>query len=98
MKAPDTIRKRLETRCEAKNSSKEVKNNKYHYHLEFTESIGWDWIQGQIGKMASDEDIRLELWEINPLIGGGFDIEVRELVRREGINDDNQHSLTKFES
>lgn len=95
--SPQVIQARLETRTEADCSKQEVKNNKIHYHLKFENSVGWDWVKGQVQKTQEDEGIELELWKINTSGVCAFEIEVRELVRREGINDDNQHALKDFE-
>lgn len=97
MKSPQVIRARLETRTEADCSKHEVKDNKIHYHLKFEQEIGWDWLTGQVRKTQEDEGIELELWKINTSGVCAFEVEVRELVRREGVNDDNQHALEDFE-
>jgi len=97
MKSPQVVRARLETRTDADCSKHEVKDNKIHYHLKFEQEIGWDWVKGQVNKTADDEDIELELWKINTSGVCAFEIEVRELVRREGVKDDDQHALEDFE-
>lgn len=96
MKCPDTIRQRLETRCEATDSSKEVNNNKVHYKLEFTQDIGWDWIKQQIAKVSDDEEIPIELWKINTSRTCAYEIQIRELIRRKNVSDEDQHTLTRF--
>lgn len=95
MKSPEFIRATLVNRTNADCSEREVKNNRIHYHLKFEQSIGWDWLQGQVVKVQSDTDTKLELWEINPSGFNDFEVEVREIARREGI-DENQNSLDEF--
>lgn len=97
MKSPQTVRARLETRAEADCSKHEVKNNKIHYHLKFEKEIGWDWLTEQVKKTQEDEEIELELWKINTSGVCAFEVEVRELVRREGVSDDNQYALKDFQ-
>jgi hypothetical protein len=97
MKSPQVVRARLETRSEADCSKYEVKDNKIHYHLKFEQEIGWDWLTEQVRKTQEDEEIELELWKINTSGVCAFEVEVRELVRREGVNDDDQHALKDFE-
>jgi len=41
--------------------------------------------------------VNLELWEIHPSGVNDFEVEVREVERREGI-DDNQRGLSDFEA
>lgn len=97
MISPEVIRARLSTRLEADCSKHEVKDNKIHYYLKFENDIGWDWAREQVSKTASDEDVELELWKVRPSGMHNFEIEVRELVRRENVNDDDQHALADFE-
>jgi hypothetical protein len=95
MKSPQFIRATLVNRTNADCSEKEVKNNRYHYHLRFDESIGWDWLETQVSKAQTDTETSLELWEIHPSGMADFEVEVREVQRREGI-DDGQNSLDDF--
>jgi len=74
-----------------------VKNCRYHYFLRFEQSIGWDWLYGQVKKSQRELDVNLELWEIHPSGVSDFEVEVREVERREGI-DDNQRGLSDFEA
>jgi len=94
--SPQFIRAKLSNRTNADCSEQKIKNNRYHYFLRFDESIGWDWLYGQVQKSARELERDLELWEIHPSGVNDFEIEVREVNRREGI-DDNQHGLTDFE-
>jgi len=91
------IRAMLENRTNAECSSSEVKNNRFHYHLRFEESIGWDWVSEQITKVCKNLEVDIELWKINPSGVGDFEIEVRELSQRKDI-DENQRGLDYFES
>jgi hypothetical protein len=96
-KSPEFIRATLSNRTNADCSEQEVKNNRFHYRLRFEESIGWDWLYGQVSKAEGELGVPLELWEIHPSGVNDFEIEVREVERREDI-DDNQHGLSDFES
>jgi hypothetical protein len=96
-KSSQFIRATLVNRTNADCSFKEVKNNRFHYLLRFEKSIGFDWLKKQVQKAQGELDVQLELWEIHPSGVDDFEIEVREVERREGI-DDNQCGLTEFES
>ena len=96
MKSPKIIQVRLINRTNAECSHSEVKNNRYHYHLRFEEDIGWDWLEAQVAKAARDVDMQLELYKIHPSGMRDYEVEVREVRRRKGI-DDNQNSLDAFE-
>lgn len=95
MTSKEFIRAKLVNRTNADCSTVEVKNNRYHYMLKFEQSIGWDWLQSQVEKATHDTDTSLELWEIHPSGVANFEVEVRELARREDI-DDQQDSLDSF--
>lgn len=95
MKSPEFIRAKLVNRTNANCSEHEVKNNRYHYGLQFEESIGWDWLVTQVVKASDDTETKLELWEIHPSGVSDFIIEVREVKRREGI-DEWQDTLDEF--
>lgn len=95
MKSPQFIRAKLVNRTNADCSTQEVKNNRYHYRLRFEQSIGWDWLETQVSKAESETATSLELWELHPSGVSDFEVEVREVARREGI-DENQNSLDEF--
>jgi hypothetical protein len=95
MKSPQFIRAKLVNRTNADCSSVEAKNNRWHYRLRFEQSIGWDWLEAQILKAQRETETALELWELHPSGVSDFEVEVREVERREGI-DDNQNSLDDF--
>lgn len=95
MKSPEFIRATLVNRTTADCSEQEVKNNRYHYHLRFDEGIGFDWLETQVSKAQSETETSLELWKIRPSGMQSFEVEVREVERREGI-DENQNSLDEF--
>lgn len=97
MKSPNVIRARLEVRTEANCSNYTVENNKIHYHLSFDKSVGWDWLSTQVDKTRKEEDMELELWKIDTSGVCAFEVEVRELARREDTNDENQHELRDFD-
>ena len=96
MKSPEFIQTKLEARANASRSSFEVKHNRYHYSLVFTESIGVSWLYAQVQKASAETETPLELWEVHPGSDATFEAEVRETNRREGI-DDNQNSLSSFQ-
>lgn len=96
MKSPERIRAVLANRTNADCSEQTVKNNRYHFLLKFEEPVGWDWIETQIQKAKADTETRLELYKIRPSGVANFEIEVREIDRRSGI-DDKQNSLYEFE-
>lgn len=96
MESPQFIRANLVSRTNADCSDQEVKNNRYHYRLRFEKSIGWDWLDQQVSKCSAELEASLELWEIHPSGVADFEIEVREIQRREGI-DSNQRGLDSFE-
>lgn len=94
--SPEFIRATLANRTNADCSEQQVKNNRYHFFLRFEKSIGWDWIKAQVGKCCAKLDRDVELYEIHPSGVGDFEIEVREVQRREDI-DDSQRGLSDFE-
>lgn len=95
MKSPQFIRARLVNRTTADCSEQTVKNNRYHYLLRFEQDIGWDWLESQVSKAESDTETSLELWKVRPSGVKDFEVEVREVARREGI-DEGQNSLDDF--
>jgi hypothetical protein len=76
-----------------------VKNNRYHYFLQFNESIGWDWMEDQINKANRNIRTNIELYKIIPhdFESGSMIVEVRETERREKI-DEKQRGLDSFSS
>lgn len=90
------VHTKLVNRTNATDSRVIAKNNRWHYFLVFDESIGWDWVYGQIQKANQELDLSIEQWEIHPSSNGSFEIEIREVERREGI-DTSQKGLTAFE-
>lgn len=94
--SPERIRAILVNRTNADCSEHEAKNNRYHYFLKYEQSIGWDWLYKQVDKASVDSDTDLELYKIRPSGLHDFEVEVRELARREGI-DSSQRGLTDFE-
>lgn len=98
MNSPQHVRAKLEARTEADCSSQEISNNKYHYHLKYESSRGWDWLEQEVYKTAKDTDIDLELYKINTSGVCAFEVEVRELSPREDVRDEDQHDLSQFES
>lgn len=95
-KSKEFIQATLVNRTNADCSTVEAKNNRWHYFLRFDEAIGWDWLYTQIGKAKRELGIELELWKVRPSGVNDFEIEVREVARREDI-DDSQHNLSAFE-
>jgi hypothetical protein len=104
--SPEFILSKIVSRTNANDASYEAKNNRYHYTLEFKESVGWDWLYLQVMKLNNSLEIELEIWEIHPYNGhmqiripdgrvGHFSVEVREVQRREKI-DTSQRGLEYF--
>lgn len=98
MKSREVVRAKLEARTEADCSESEVSNNKIHYYLKFESSRGWQWLYQQISDTSDELDIPLEPYKITTSGVSAFEVEVRELVRREGVVDENQQDLSSFES
>lgn len=97
-KSKAVIRASLVNYTTATCSDVSVKDCRYHYHLEFDQSVGWDWLYGQVAKCADKQEIELELWKIRPNEGESFEVEVREVPRRAtAAEDDDQRGLTDFE-
>jgi len=96
---PEFILSKLVSRTNANGATHDIKNNRYHYILEFEESIGWDWLYLQIMKLNNSLETELEMWEIHPYHGhrrvGYFSVELREVQRREKI-DVSQRGLEYF--
>lgn len=97
MATKEFVRANLVNYTNADCSSVEVKNNRFHYSLKFEEDIGWDWVQSQVYKCGSSIDVQVEPYKIRPSGMHAFELEVREVARREGI-DDSQRGLTEWES
>jgi len=97
--SPEFILSKLVSRTNADDATHDIKNNRYHYILEFEESIGWDWLYLQIMKLNNSLETELEMWEIHPYHGhrrvGYFSVELREVQRREKI-DVSQRGLEYF--
>lgn len=89
------VRSRLVNYTNADCSDVEVKNSRYHYYLKFDEDIGWDWIEAQINKCCDAVGLVVEPYKIRPSGVNSFEVEVREVNRRRGI-DDQQHALEDF--
>jgi hypothetical protein len=89
------IRAQLSNRLNADCSHTEAKNNRWHYYLKITESIGWDWTYSQVMKADAAMERDIEMWKMHPSGMNSFEIEVREVNRREGIDED-QQGLTDF--
>lgn len=89
------IRAKLVNYTEAVCSEEHIENNRVHYYLRFETDIGWTWLQSQVCKLNKELGIDLEIWKIHPSGVNDFEIDVREIERREGIDED-QHGLTDF--
>lgn len=96
MKSKEVVRAKLAARTDADCSDDEVKNNKIHYSLKYESSRGWDWLEEQVWKTSQDTGIDLELHKINTSGVCAYEVEVRELVRREDTTDDNQRDFSEF--
>lgn len=96
MASPEYIEARLVALTNAVTASHDAKNNRFHYLLHFSDDIGFDWLETQVGKAASDAERGLELYKVRP-IHPGIAVEVRETERRETNIDDAQHGLEEFE-
>lgn len=97
MKSPQVVRAKLETRTEADCSEDDVTDNKVHYHLKYESSRGWDWLERQVYEVGEDVDIDLDLYKINTSGVSAFEVEVRELTRRENVRDESQIGLDSYE-
>lgn len=95
-KSKEFIRSRLVNFTNASCSDDDVKDSRYHYYLKFNESVGFDWIEKQITKCSSEVGRSMELYKIRPSGIHSFEIEVRELERRNQI-DENQNYLGEYE-
>ena len=97
--SPEFILSKLVSRTNADEAHRDIKNNRYHYMLQFEESIGWDWLYIQVTKLSNSLETDLEMWEIHPYHGhrrvGYFTVEVREVQRRKRI-DASQRGLEYF--
>jgi hypothetical protein len=96
MKSKHFIRTKLVNYTNADCSDVEAKNNRYHYSLKFEEDIGWDWMYSQIKKCEAELGVALEPYKLRPSGMSAFEVEVREVDRREGIDDD-QRGLKEWE-
>lgn len=82
----------------ADSSNVSVRDLHYHYHLNFDESVGWDWLYGQVKKCASKQELDLEIWKIRPSADHTFEVDVREVDRRATVDEDeSQSGLKEFE-
>jgi hypothetical protein len=97
MKSPQVVRAKLAARTEADCSDQCIKNNKVHYVLLFESNIGWKWLQNEVAEASTDTDIDLELYKIRTSGVNNFEVEVRELVRREDVRDEDQKALERYE-
>lgn len=91
------IRSKLVNYLEADCSDENVKNNRVHYRLRFESDRGWAWMEKQVDKLNRDLSVTLELYEICPSGVNDYEIDVREIERREGVDDD-QIGLGTYES
>jgi len=90
------VQTKLHNQTQADGSSKYVENSRYLYHLEFSEPIGWDWLQAQVQKASAKVSVDLELWKLSPSSAKRFAVIVREVDRRKNI-DANQGDLFDYE-
>lgn len=88
------IESKLVNRTNAMFCDTEAKNNRWHYRLFFDENIGFDWFEKQVEKACRETGHALELYKFGPANSFVF-AEVREVERREGIDDD-QNLLDDF--
>lgn len=95
MESTQYIRAQLKNYTNADCLDQSVNNNRNHYHLKFEQSIGWDWVENQVHKVSCDLDVTLEMWKVRPSGLSSFEVEVREVERRKGIDDD-QRGLNDF--
>lgn len=95
MNDPNYIETKLSIQTNSADSEHYVSNNRYYYRLLFKESIGWDWLDKQVSKVAGKTETSLEPYKLDTG-EGGFVCIVRELERREHI-DDQQHGLGEFD-
>jgi len=97
-KSKAVIRASLVNHTNADCSDVSVRDLHYHYHLKFDEPIGWDWLYGQVAKCAEKQGLDLEMWKIRPSGMQSFEVDVREVERRAGADEDeSQRGLGDFE-
>jgi hypothetical protein len=98
MTDPDFIESKLSIQTNAVASERTVKNNRLYYRLVFDENLGWDWLVAQVDKVSAQATCVLEVYKFGPVEDavGVMVVEVRELQRREGI-DDGQRGLDSFD-
>ena len=94
MTSSELIQTKLNNRTNAVTSDKEVKNNRWHYQLFLDEMVGWSWLEREVEKVERELDLPLEAYKVGPA-NSFCCVEVREINRREGIDDD-QNSLDEF--
>lgn len=96
MESSPFIQSKLVNYTTASTATKEVKNNRYHYLLEFDDAVGWTWLYAQVQTLSEQLEVDLELWKLRP---GPycFVVEVREIDRRPNI-DEEQVGLGQFEN
>lgn len=97
MTSKEFVESKLVNFTQAMDCDVEVRDCRYYYRLVFDENIGWEWLEKQVEKSSAEVEPTLELYKIGPVEEaiGVMVVEVRELERREGI-DDNQQGLDSF--
>lgn len=96
MKSKEVVRAKLVARTEADCSEDEIINNKVHYRLTFESGRGWRWLKEEVYQTAEDIGIDLEPYKVNPSGVCSFELEVRELCRRDGVRDNDQKGLDSY--
>lgn len=91
----NNIQSKLHTYTEADESSKNAKNNRYHYTLRFEKDIGFEWLQSQVYKVSASVNANIEPYELRAS-DDILELTVREVDRRPSI-DDSQKGLSSFE-
>lgn len=89
------LQTKIHNQLQADESHVIVKNNRYYYVLTFSDSIGFDWLEAQVRKVAAKVQVDIELYELEPSFDGYFTVVIREVDRRESI-DNRQNSLTDY--
>jgi hypothetical protein len=97
MTDPNLIESKLCSTTNAMLVDRETKNNRFHYRLIFDENIGWDWFEKQVTKVQGELGVKIEPYKMKPVPASLMALEVRELERREGI-DESQSDLAEFEA
>lgn len=66
------------------------------YRLLYRDTIGFDWLKSQVKEVAEEMNEPLQMWQLDGVEQGVFELTVKELEPRHEI-DDNQSGFGDFE-